>query len=151
MSSILTVPSGVSVTRTRPLVPIAVAPKSEVDAEAVELARADLHSLAMGIERDQLAGMYADRLDDSQRWVRAGAEVEGIAQGPLGPAEAHSATTLVPIAAATGRALISASSSSARGSESATIPPPTPSHRCPPASSSVRIATFSSSPASGLA
>ena len=55
------------------------------------------------------------------------------------------------MAASSGRALSRHSSSSRSGSESATIPPPTPSQALPRATSKVRIATFSSSPDNGLA
>ena len=60
-------------------------------------------------------------------------------------------SSFAPMAASSGRALSRHSSSSRSGSESATIPPPTPSQALPRATSKVRIATFSSSPDNGLA
>ena len=62
-----------------------------------------------------------------------------------------SSTSRAPAAAITGRAFTKHSSSSRSATESATIPPPAPIQIRSPRSSSVRIATFSSSPATGLA
>jgi len=54
------------------------------------------------------------------------------------------------IEAVGGRALSKHSASSPSGVESATMPPPTPSHTQPPEISKVRIATLSSRPAAAL-
>ena len=59
--------------------------------------------------------------------------------------------TAAPMAASSGAALAAASRASAAPSESATTPPPTPSQMRSPAISNVRMATLSSSPATGLA
>ena len=53
------------------------------------------------------------------------------------------------MASSSGAALTAHSRASAAGSESATTPPPTPSQTSRPATSKVRMATLSSSPATG--
>jgi hypothetical protein len=55
-----------------------------------------------------------------------------------------------PAARRSGPALSKHSRNSSSASESATIPPPAPSHTRPSQNSKVRMATFSSSPATGL-
>ena len=86
-------------------------------------------TLQLGVEQWRSPIGEEDRLEEPGGRIGAVPEIQRGADR-LGPERAgHTTSTVVPIAAATGRALMSASSSSACGSESATMPPPTPSHR----------------------